>query len=151
MVNELNKILEHYYEMDGNIISILQDMEETFGFIPEEAVNWFSQTLSIPAAQFFGTATFYGQFHLTKQGRHILKVCRGTACHVKGSQKISDDIQREFSIGVGQTTEDGLFTLEHVACVGACSVAPVTLIGKEVNGMVKSSAILRKIKQLREV
>jgi NADH:ubiquinone oxidoreductase subunit E len=137
--------------MEGNIISILQDMEETFGFIPEDAVNWMSKELSIPAARFFGTATFYGQFHLTKQGKHIIRVCRGTACHVKGSQKISDDIQREFAIGVGGTTKDELFTLEHVACVGACSVAPVTVIGKEVNGMVKSNSLLKKIKLLREV
>lgn len=148
MDNELNRILQNYYETDGNIISILQDIEGTFGYISEETVNWFSDKLSIPASRFFGTATFYGQFHFTKQGKHKITVCRGTACHVKGSQKISDDIQRELSIGVSETTKDGLFTLEHVACVGSCSVAPITLIDEEVNGHVKSEKILRKIKQL---
>ncbi len=130
----LNDILAKYYQSEGSIVSILQDMEVRYGYIPEEAVSWVSQQTGLSASRFYGVATFYGQFHLVKPGKNVVKICRGTACHVKGSEKISDDVQTMLHCGVGETTPDGNFTVEHVACVGACARAPIFIVGKDVYG-----------------
>ncbi|MBF0458001.1 MAG: NAD(P)H-dependent oxidoreductase subunit E [Nitrospirae bacterium] len=130
----LDDILAKYYQSEGSIVSILQDMEVRYGYIPEEAVAWVSERTGLSASRFYGVATFYGQFHLVKPGKNIVKICRGTACHVKGSEKISDDIRTMLHCGVGETTPDGNFTVEHVACVGACARAPIFIVGKDVYG-----------------
>ncbi|MBF0319490.1 MAG: NAD(P)H-dependent oxidoreductase subunit E [Nitrospirae bacterium] len=132
----LDDILTKYYQTDGSIVSILQDMEGRYGYIPEEAVAWVSEKTGLSASRFYGVATFYGQFHLVKPGKNVVKVCRGTACHVKGSEKISDDIRTLLKVGVGETTPDGNFTVEHVACVGACARAPIFIVGKDVYGKI---------------
>jgi NADH:ubiquinone oxidoreductase subunit E len=148
MEKALEKILTNYRNNEGNIITILQDVEETFGYIPEEAVNWFSKKLDIPASRFYGIATFYAQFHLKPRGRNIITVCRGTACHVKGSERLLNRVFIELDIPAGEDTSDDLkFTVEKVNCVGACGIAPVVIFNKEVHGKMTLDKLMRDLKR----
>ncbi len=150
MEERLQGILDNYYKNEGNIISILQELEETFGYLPEEAINWFSKRLDIPPAKFFGVATFYAQFHLKPRGKNIITACCGTACHVKGSERLINSLVKELQIPAGEdTSEDGEFTVERVNCVGACSIAPVVIINKEVHGKMTPDKLMKEIKKLK--
>ncbi len=150
MEKELQRILENYQSSEGNIISILQDVEDTFGYLPEEAINWFSKRLDIPPAKFFGVATFYAQFHLKPRGKNIITACCGTACHVKGSERLINSLLKELHIPAGEdTSEDRKFTVERVNCVGACSIAPVVIINKEVHGKMTPDKLMKEIKKLK--
>lgn len=141
-------ILDKYYEKKGGIISILQEVQESFGYIPEDVLFWFAQKLNIPASNFFGVATFYAQFYLKPRGKHIITACCGTACHVKGSEPIINRMRADLAIAEGEdTTPDGQFTLEKLACIGACSIAPVLIVNKKVYGSVtpdKASGIIKE-------
>lgn len=150
MEEVLKKILNDYAANEGNIITILQGVEKAFGYIPEEAVNWFSKELDIPASRFFGTATFYSQFHLKPRGKNVITVCRGTACHVKGSERLINRLSIELEIPPGDdTTTDLKFTVEKVNCIGACGIAPVTLINHEVHGKTSLDGLMKELKKLK--
>jgi NADH:ubiquinone oxidoreductase subunit E len=142
------EIIEKYYAEKGNVISLLQDVQEVFRYIPEEAVFLLSERLNIPASNFYGVATFYAQFYLEPRGENIITACCGTACHVKGSDSVISRIRSDLAIEEGEdTSADGRFTLESVACVGACSIAPVLITNKKVYGKVppdKASGILKE-------
>jgi NADH-quinone oxidoreductase subunit E len=124
-----------------DLIPILQEIQELKGYISQDAVNQVSRHTGMPTSRIFGVATFYNQFRLSPPGRHLIQICRGTACHVKGSNKILEALQRELGIKVSETTKDGRFTLETVACIGACSIAPVICIDNHFHGRVKVSDI----------
>jgi NADH:ubiquinone oxidoreductase subunit E len=142
-------ILERYHSEKGSIISILQDVQEEFGYIPEEAVFWFSDRLNIPASNFYGVATFYAQFHLKPRGKNLITACCGTACHVKGADAIINRIRADLAIPEEEDTSyDNKFTLEEVACVGACSIAPVVIINKKVYGKGTPDKISKILKEL---
>jgi NADH:ubiquinone oxidoreductase subunit E len=142
-------ILDKYYQEKGSVISILQDMQERFGYIREDAVRWFSDQMNIPASNFFGVATFYAQFYLKPRGKNIITACCGTACHVKGSGPIISKIREELKIPAGETTSsDGKFTVESVACVGACSIAPVFIANKKVLGKMTSEKASEMLKEI---
>ncbi len=150
MEEALERILTDYRQNEGNIITILQSVEKTFGYIPEEAVNWFSKKLDIPASRFYGIATFYAQFHLKPKGKNVVTVCRGTACHVKGSERLLNRLLIELDIPPGEDTSDDLkFTVEKVNCVGACGIAPVIILNKEVRGKMSLDKLMRDMKRLR--
>jgi NADH:ubiquinone oxidoreductase subunit E len=147
----LEKIYRDYKENGGNIISILQDIEESFGYLPEDAIDWFSEKLDIPPARFYGVATFYAQFHLKPRGKNIITACCGTACHVKGSERLINSLMKELEIPSGEdTSEDMQFTVEKVNCVGACSIAPVIIINKEVHGKMSADKLMREVKRLKK-
>lgn len=149
MEETLDRLLEEYRK-NSNTISLLQEMQEAFGYIPEDAVNRLSKKLDIPASKLFGIATFYSQFHLKPRGKNIITACCGTACHVKGADSVINTIQRELGLGEGKdTTEDGGITLAKVACVGTCSYAPVVLINKEVYGKVTTDKLKKEIAKLK--
>jgi NADH:ubiquinone oxidoreductase subunit E len=149
MEDKLEAILDNYRKNEGNLISILQDIQTEFGYIPEDAVTWFSDKLDIPASRFYGVITFYSQFHLKPRGKNIITACCGTACHVNGADKIRDGLRRELHLANGEdTTADGKFTLEEVACLGACSFAPIVLVNGEVHGKTKVNKIVNEIKRL---
>ncbi|MCL5024193.1 MAG: NAD(P)H-dependent oxidoreductase subunit E [Nitrospirae bacterium] len=147
----LDDIIARYREKDGNVIFLLQETQEALGYIPEEAVGYFSKKLEIPSSRFFGVVTFYSQFHLKPRGKNIISVCCGTACHVKGGSKIADRVLRDLALSAeGETTEDGKFTFEIVRCVGACSIAPVVLVNNRAYAEMSAdgtSKILREIKK----
>lgn len=118
------------------LIVILQEVQKVFGYIPREAVLEIARFLNVTPSSVYSVATFYNQFRLQPRGRHEVKVCLGTACHMKGGKVILESWERELGIRVGQTTPDGEFSLERVACVGCCALAPVTVVDGEVIGRV---------------
>lgn len=151
MQETLNKIIENYKAEEGNVISVLQNIQENFGYIPEEAVTYVSKNLDIPQSSFFGVATFYAQFYFKPRGKNIITACCGTACHVKGSERLISGLRKELQIPEGEdTSEDGLFSAEDVACVGACSIAPVVIINKEVHGKMSADKLMKEIKKLKK-
>ena len=151
MEKTLEKILRDTRENEGNLISMLQDIENAFGYLPEKAVNWFASKLDINPSRFYGIATFYSQFHLKPRGRNIITACSGTACHVKGSEKLISAAAMELNLREEQdTTEDGEITLERVACLGTCSMAPVVLINKKIHGKMTSEKLKKEIKSLKK-
>lgn len=142
------RILNKYNAEKGSVISILQDVQESFGYIPEDVVFWFSERLNIPASNFFGVATFYAQFYLKPRGKHIITVCCGTACHVKGAEPMINRMRADLGIAEGEdTTSDGQFTLEKLACIGACSIAPVLIVNKKVYGSMSPDKASRVLKE----
>lgn len=151
MNDKLDEIIGRYREKKGNIIFLLQETQAAFGFIPREAVNFFSEELGIAPSRFFGIATFYSQFRLHPAGKNRITACCGTACHVKGSEKIIRSLRRELQLPEGNdTTADGEFTLEEVACLGTCSFAPVVLVNGDVRGRASAQKVTREIGSLRK-
>lgn len=127
-------IADLYRGKEGAAIPLLAAMQKEMGYIAPEAVEFMARELDIPAAKLFGVATFYAQFHLSPRGRHVIRVCRGTACHVRGSLKILDSVKEITGVEEHQTTEDLRFTIEPVACIGACGLAPVITIDDQTFG-----------------
>lgn len=146
----IEKILEKYQGSRGALIPILQQVQAKYGYLPEPVINFISEKLNIGASEISGVATFYAQFHLTQRGQHIIKVCCGTACHVKGSKKITEKLTKVLDVPVGMTTKDNLFTLEEVACLGACSLAPVMMVDEDIHGKLASDTVGDVIKQVKE-
>lgn len=126
-----------------SLIPILQEVQEAHGFLSREAVVEISRHLELPASKIYGVATFYNQFKFQAPGKYHIQVCRGTACHVRGSAAVLDALQRELEIKPGQTTKDGLFSLEVVACIGACGLAPVIAINGEFHAGITSDRVKR--------
>ena len=150
MEETLKKILKESRENEGNLISILQEIENAFGYIPEEAVNWFASKLDINPSRFYGIATFYAQFHLKPRGKNIITACFGTACHVKGSERLINGVKKELDLPeCEETTKDMQFTLEKVNCIGACSIAPVFVINKKVHGKAAADKLIKEIRSIR--
>ncbi|MBP9028018.1 MAG: NADH-quinone oxidoreductase subunit NuoE [Aminivibrio sp.] len=118
----------------GGVIPVLQETQKQIGYLSREAMEAISEELSVPLAELYGVATFYAQFHLKPRGRHIIRVCRGTACHVRGSAKIMEKIMSMLGIAENGTTDDLRFTLEPVACLGCCGLAPVVMIDEDTHG-----------------
>jgi NADH:ubiquinone oxidoreductase subunit E len=147
----LEKICDDHEKKEGNIISLLQDIQTEFGYIPEDAVTWFSKRLDIPASRFFGIVTFYAQFHLKPRGKNIITTCCGTACHVKGSERLITGLMTELDLPEGEnTTTDREFTLEKVNCVGACSIAPVVIVNNKVHGKMSADNLMKEVRKLKE-
>jgi NADH-quinone oxidoreductase subunit E len=136
----LTEILDKYPKGDrGFLIPILQQVQETHGYVSPDAVDEISAFTGVPPGEVFGVASFYAHFRFTKPGEHTIKVCRGTACHVRGSSRILETMERELRIKAGETTSDGLFSLERVACFGCCALAPVLVVDKDVHGQMSST------------
>ena len=131
---KLDEILSRHDGESSDLISILQEVQEKFGYLPGEALREVAKFLWLPESSVFGVVTFYAQFKLTPVGKRIVKVCRGTACHVRGAPRIHDEVEKKLGIKPGETTDDCEYTLETVACIGACALAPTMVIGKETYG-----------------
>lgn len=147
---ELSKIFEKYAKKRENVIPLLQDVQEKYGYLSKENLVSISEYLNVPTSNVYGVATFYNQFRLVPLGKHIIRVCRGTACHVKGSDKILARLESELNIKAGETTSDELFSLETVACVGACSIAPVVTVDEEFFGRLQQKDITALIDKYRK-
>jgi len=147
----LKNITEKYREKNGNIIFLLQETQEALGYIPKQAVDFFSEELNIASSRIYGVATFYSQFRLKPTGKNIIVACCGTACHVKGGEKIINGLRRGLGLQEDEdTTGDGEFTLEEIACLGTCSFAPVVLINGAVHGKANIKALLQEIDSKRK-
>ena len=142
--------LEEYAGVKGSLITILQKTQEIYGYIPVDAVYHIAERTGATPAKIMGVATFYTQFRLTPLGRHLIMLCQGTACHVNSSELILETVRETLGIDDGETTEDGLFTLECVACLGCCSLSPVMMIDGTAYGSLtpeKTRQILKEIKE----
>lgn len=131
---EMNSILEKYSKDKSNLIQILNEVQENYGYIPKYSQISISEYLDIPLAEIYGVITFYARFKLKPKGKYNIAVCLGTACFVKGSEKVLDKAKEILKIDVGETTEDGKFSLEATRCIGACGLAPVFTVNEEVYG-----------------
>ena len=130
----IKDLLDEYAPIKGSLITILQKTQSIYGYLPEDAIYYISERTGNSPAKIMGCATFYAQFRLKPIGKYLIYLCKGTACHVNSSDLIGTTIKEELGIGDGETTEDGLFTLEHVACLGCCSLSPVMMINGETYG-----------------
>ena len=130
----LENLFQVYLPEKDNLIQMLNEIQEHYGYVPMHVQKELSEFLNIPMAEIYGVVTFYSRFSLEPQGKYKISVCLGTACFVKGSQKIMDRLTDRLKIGPGETTKDGLFTIEQTRCVGACGLAPVFTVNGEVYG-----------------
>ncbi len=134
MQEELAEVLAPYKGTKGSLIPVLQKVQEKLGYLPEEAVSEIAKFLRVSSSEVFGTLTFYAQFRTTPTGRNRVTVCRGTACHVRGGARVLDAVKRELGIDEGETTPDLEYTIETVACIGACALAPTMRINMDTYG-----------------
>ena len=144
---QIDAILARYQGKKGSLIPILQEVQALYNYLPKDALEYIAARTGTPIAQIYGVVTFYSQFHLNPRGRNIIRVCQGTACHVRGGKVILQTIEKELGIKAGHTTEDLRFTLETVACIGACGLAPGMPVNEDTHGRLtpdKLSAILAK-------
>lgn len=130
----LNELCERYQPIKDNLIQMLNEVQDHYGYVPERAQRVLSEFLNVPMAEVYGVVTFYSRFTLKPKGKYNVAVCLGTACFVKGSQKIMDRLKDRLKIEAGETTKDGLFSIEETRCVGACGLAPVFTVNGEVYG-----------------
>ncbi|MGM0410268.1 MAG: NADH-quinone oxidoreductase subunit NuoE [Bacillota bacterium] len=146
----LYEIMDNYTKDEKNLIPILQDAQNEYGYLPEDVLKEIACELDLSLSQVYGVITFYSQFHLKPRGKNIIRVCQGTACHVRGAGPVLEKIEEELEIESGETTDDLDFTLETVACIGACGLAPVIMINDDTHGRLtpeKIPEILDKYKE----
>ncbi len=135
-------------EASGALIPVLQAAQNEFGYLPSEVLAAIAERLDVPLSQVYGVVTFYSQFYLNPRGKHIIRCCDGTACHVRGTPKIVEALENRLGIGAGETTPDHLFTLEVVYCLGSCALAPVVVVDGTVMGAVTPDRMLKVVDKL---
>ncbi|MGA2612027.1 MAG: NADH-quinone oxidoreductase subunit NuoE [Spirochaetia bacterium] len=145
----VDEVITRYPAQREHLISILQEVQEEYGYLSRESIDRISGYLKLPSSKIFGVATFYNQFRLNAPGRIRIAVCRGTACHVKGSLSLLDSVKTLLGIDVGQTTKDGLFSLETVACLGCCSIAPVMMANGKFFGRLDKKKLEELVEKFR--
>lgn len=149
--NKVIEILDRYDRSETKIIPILQAVQEEYRYLPQEVLTFIATSLGISPARVYGVATFYSHFSLEPKGKHILKMCDGTACHVRGSTKVIDAVREKLNLtGKKITTDDMMFTFETVSCLGACGLAPVLVVDEEVHGMVTPEQAIKIIEEIEE-
>jgi len=142
--------IKHYREGNGNIISLLQDIQDYYNFLPSFVMQLLSRELKIPISKMYSVATFYAQFSFNEKGKHIITSCDGTACHVKGGTLLTDYLINQLGIQAGETTPDKMYSIEIVRCVGCCAISPVLIIDDKIHGNLtvqKVDKLLNKIKK----
>jgi len=140
-IKSIHEICDSYKNDPGDLIKILHSAQTHFGYLPESVQREIAKKLNISVAKVYGVVTFYSFFTMTPKGRHAISVCMGTACYVRGAEKVVDELKKQLNIKVGGVTEDGKFSLDCLRCVGACGLAPVVLIGEKVYGRVEPGQI----------
>lgn len=141
MQERLNEILSSYQGKKEELIPILQQVQQVFGYLPESTMEGIAKFLKLPESTVFGVGTFYAQFKLVPSGRNIIRVCRGTACHVRGGARILREVEKHLDIKPGESTPDLEYSLETVACFGACALAPVALVNDKVHGRMTKAKV----------
>ena len=141
MEETLQEIFSRHHGERDALIPILQDIQGSFGYLPPEAMDAAARFCRVAPVEVYGVATFYAQFKFQPMGKNIVMVCQGTACHVMGGERVLQEIERRLEVKPGQTTEDGEYTLETVACIGACGLAPAVIVNKETHGQMKPERV----------
>jgi NADH-quinone oxidoreductase subunit E len=139
--DKLKEVFSHYHGDRQELIPILQETQGKFRYLPAEAIREIAGFLRIPESTIYGVSTFYAQFKLTPLGRRIIRICRGTACHVRGAAKVLSEMEKQLGIRAGETTDDLEYTLETVACIGACALAPTMTIDNETHGKMTTKKV----------
>jgi NADH-quinone oxidoreductase subunit E len=134
----------------GGIIPVLQEVQDEYGYVPPEAIHHIAQSMNIAASEIYGIVTFYSQFRLKPIGKNLVKVCHGTACHLNGAEKVASALAQITGAKEGETSPDGMFTVERVACLGCCSLAPCISINSEVHGELSSGGVSNVVSQYNE-
>ena len=147
-LKQIEGVLDELAKVKGSLITILQKTQDIYGYLPKDAIIYISERTGI--AEIMGVATFYTQFRLTPVGKYLIMLCQGTACHVNSSELILQTIKDELGIEDGETTEDGLFSLKCVACLGCCSLSPVMMINESTYGSLTPEKTKKILKELRE-
>ncbi len=147
-LTRLDRILEEFKGMRGAVIPILQRAQDAYGYLPKAVLRQIAVKTNIPLTQLYGVATFYAQFHLKRRGRHLIRVCDGTACHVRGAPKNIEGIEKALGVGPGATSADYKYTFEIVYCLGSCGLAPVATVDEKVYGRLGADALVEKIKSV---
>lgn len=149
----IDGVLSEYASAPGSLITVLQKTQDIYGYLPKEAIEKISAQMNIPTSEIMGVGTFYTQFRFQPVGKYLIMLCQGTACHVNSSELILETIKDELHIDDGETTEDGLFSLKCVACLGCCSLSPVMMINDNTYGSLtpdKTKQILRELREAAE-
>jgi NADH-quinone oxidoreductase subunit E len=146
----VDRVVTRYGKGAGSLIPVLQKTQEELGYLPQPALKRIAMMLRVPASTVFGVVTFYAQFRLKPVGKYIIRVCHGTACHVAGAQKITEAFERDLCVKDNETTADRLFTLESVACLGCCSLAPVAMIQKDTYGRLTGDRVGKIVDEYRK-
>ncbi|BDU50668.1 NADH-quinone oxidoreductase subunit NuoE family protein [Haliovirga abyssi] len=149
--SKLEKFINELPEKKGALISVLHRAQDIFGYLPAEVQKFISEKLDIPLAKVYGVVTFYSFFTMTPKGEYPISVCLGTACYVRGAEKVLDEFKRELDLEVGETGLDGKFSLDALRCVGACGLAPVVLVGEKVYGRVTPEQVKDILKEYKNV
>ena len=146
---KLEPVFKKYSGWTGALIPVLQGAQDVYGYLPVDVMEAIADNLNVPISQVYGVVTFYAQFHLEPRGKHIIRTCQGTACHVRGAGRILTALKENLGVEAGKTTADLQFTLETVACIGCCSLAPVMMIDEDPHARLKPSGIAKIIDQYR--
>lgn len=149
-LSRMQDTLSQYRHAPGSLITVLQNAQEVYGYLPADVLQHIAKEMQLPTAQVYGVATFYTQFRFSPVGKYLILLCQGTACHVNGSKMLEKTIQEELGISDGETTDDGLFTLSNVACLGCCSLSPVMMINGETYGSLTAEKVRRILAELRK-
>lgn len=150
VMSRVDAILSKYSHQAGMVIGVLQDVQDEFNYLPAHALTYLSRKAEIPLSRLYGVARFYNAFSLTPRGKHIIRVCLGTACHLKGGGRIADAVAHELGIEHGETTKDGLFTLERVNCLGTCALAPVVTVNNKYHGKMTVAKMMKVVEECAE-
>ncbi|MCB5234578.1 MAG: NAD(P)H-dependent oxidoreductase subunit E [Candidatus Cloacimonetes bacterium] len=145
LYDRLAEVIEEKKDLRNPLIEILRIAQEIFGYLPIEVQEFIAEKMNMPASKIYGVVTFYNFFSMTPRGKYTLNVCTGTACFVKGAPRLIQMLSDELGVGMGETTEDGLFTMSAVRCVGACSLAPVFVIGEDTFGRIDTADKVKEI------
>ncbi|WP_342566208.1 NADH-quinone oxidoreductase subunit NuoE [Paenibacillus sp. FSL R7-0345] len=146
-LEQIKLAIDQFKQMKGALIPVLHEVQDVYGFLPEPVLQVVSAELDLPMSEIYGVASFYHFFSLTPKGEHVIHVCMGTACYIKGAQGILDRLSTELKVPVQGTTEDNKFTLEATRCLGACGLAPVLTIGEKVHGRLTPNAVPKMLKE----
>lgn len=146
---KLDEILAKYEGQKGVLIPIMQDVQNLYNYLPKAALEHVSKKLDVPMAEIYGVVTFYSLFHLNPRGKYIIRCCQGTACHVRGGASILNALEAQLGIKPGETTADGRFTLETVACLGACGLAPVMQIDEDTHGRMTAEKVAKVLAEYK--
>ncbi|KUP24256.1 NADH dehydrogenase [Paenibacillus sp. DMB5] len=146
-LEQIKLAINQFKQMKGALIPILHEVQDVYGFLPEPVLQVVSAELDLPMSEIYGVASFYHFFSLTPKGEHVIHVCMGTACYIKGAQGILDRLSTELKVPVQGTTEDNKFTLEATRCLGACGLAPVLTIGEKVHGRLTPNSVPKMLKE----
>ena len=146
----LQQIIDEFKGQKGILIPVLQRAQEIYGYLPPEVLKEIAAGLGVPLSQVYGVVTFYSQFYLQRRGRHVIRMCDGTACHVRGAAKVIDALQKELGIGPGETTPDYEFSFEVVYCLGSCGLSPVAVVDEQVVGRLVPEKMVQIIRDLRK-